>query len=248
MPRKTIHGIDPYAPGGIEALLAHHRATFGDAVMEDDADAADAGAGAGADASADADTTDAGAADAGAGDAKDAAADKGGNLWDDPAKAKAEIERLRAENGKDRTTAKTKAAEDARNELTQSIGKALGLIKDGDDKPDPAKLTQTITDQATENKSLKVELAVYKAATTQGAKADALLDSRSFLAKLTGIDPTDAKAINKAIEDAVKENPSFKTVQAAGKSGADFTGGTGEGAKTPTTLEDAIANKMMANR
>lgn len=34
MPRKTIHGIDPYTPGGIEALLAHHRLTFGDAVME----------------------------------------------------------------------------------------------------------------------------------------------------------------------------------------------------------------------
>lgn len=33
--KKTIHGIDPYAPGGIEALLAHHRLTFGDAVMQD---------------------------------------------------------------------------------------------------------------------------------------------------------------------------------------------------------------------
>lgn len=34
MPRKTIHGIDPYTPGSIEALLAHHRLTFGNAVME----------------------------------------------------------------------------------------------------------------------------------------------------------------------------------------------------------------------
>ena len=33
MKRKTIHGIDPYAPGGIDALLAHHRLTFGDATM-----------------------------------------------------------------------------------------------------------------------------------------------------------------------------------------------------------------------
>lgn len=34
MPRKTIHGIDPYTPGSKEALLAHHRLTFGNAVME----------------------------------------------------------------------------------------------------------------------------------------------------------------------------------------------------------------------
>ncbi|WP_372699411.1 hypothetical protein [Arthrobacter sp. JSM 101049] len=35
---RLIHGyIDPYAPGGFEALLAHHRATFGDAVMQDPA-------------------------------------------------------------------------------------------------------------------------------------------------------------------------------------------------------------------
>lgn len=31
---KTIHGIDLFAEGGIEALLDHHRKTFGDAVME----------------------------------------------------------------------------------------------------------------------------------------------------------------------------------------------------------------------
>ena len=167
-----------------------------------------------------------------------------GNLWDDPAKAKAEIERLRAENGKDRTTAKTKAAEDARNELTQSIGKALGLIKDEGEKPDPAKLTQQITETAAAAKQAQTELAVYKAANKQGANADALLDSRKFLANIADLDPTDAKAITKAIEDAVKDNPTFKTVQVAGTSGANFTGGSGESAKKPTSLEDAIAQKM----
>ena len=30
---KTIHGIDLTAPGGIDALLAFHYRTFGDAVM-----------------------------------------------------------------------------------------------------------------------------------------------------------------------------------------------------------------------
>lgn len=31
---NTIHGIDPFQPGGVEALLDFHRQTFGDAVME----------------------------------------------------------------------------------------------------------------------------------------------------------------------------------------------------------------------
>lgn len=36
---KTIHGIDLTAPGGIAALMAFHRLTFGDAVMELDPEA-----------------------------------------------------------------------------------------------------------------------------------------------------------------------------------------------------------------
>ena len=34
MSKKTVHGIDLTAPGGIEALFAFNRARFGDAVME----------------------------------------------------------------------------------------------------------------------------------------------------------------------------------------------------------------------
>lgn len=220
MHKPTIHGIDPYAPGGLDALFAHHRATFGDAVMEADPAPADPA------------PADPAPADPPA-DPKPADPPKDdSNPWADPDKAKAEIERLRAENGKERTNAKSKAAEDARNELTQSIGKALGLIKDGDEKPDPDELTKQIGALSTEATQAKTELAVYKAANKAGADADALLDSRGFLAKLTDIDPTDSKAITKAIEDAVKNNPKLKLVRAAGTSGADFTGGTGEKRQT----------------
>jgi len=38
MSKKLVHGIDLTAPGGLDELFAFHRATFGDAVMEDDAD------------------------------------------------------------------------------------------------------------------------------------------------------------------------------------------------------------------
>lgn len=39
MKKRTIHGIDITAPGGIAALMDFHRLTFGDAVMEVDAEA-----------------------------------------------------------------------------------------------------------------------------------------------------------------------------------------------------------------
>lgn len=225
---RTIHGIDPYAPGGLDALFAHHRAVFGDAVMEAEGETPPAGG----------ETPPAGAGETPpasetppAGDTKPPA----DNPWADPEKAKAEIERLRAENGKERTNAKTKAAEDARNELVKELGKALGFVKDGDAKPDPEALTKQISTLSTEATQAKTELAVYKAASKAGADADALLDSRGFLAKLTDIDPTDTKAITKAIEDAVKDNPKLRLVQAAGQSGADFTGGSGDGAKSNAT-------------
>jgi len=38
MSKKLAHGIDLNAPGGLAELFAFHRATFGDAVMEDDGD------------------------------------------------------------------------------------------------------------------------------------------------------------------------------------------------------------------
>ena len=67
MNKRFPHGIDITAPGGLTALMAFHRLTFGDAVMEVDADAA---AKAAADAAAAQAAADAAAADAGKGDEK----------------------------------------------------------------------------------------------------------------------------------------------------------------------------------
>lgn len=258
---RTIHGIDPYAPGGIEALLAHHRATFSDAVMEageggdggnaaGDQGAEQQGGGSSETGQQQAGGTDGRQQQAKPGDGQQQAGqnDQQGNGADDlanlsPADLAKMVRDLRKENGDSRANAKRSAAEEARNELTQSIGKALGLIKDGNEKPDAAKLTQTVTEQATENKSLKTELAVYKAASKAGADADALLDSRGFLAKLTDLDPTDSKAITKVIEDAVKDNPKLKAARAAGQSGAEFTGGSGEQrtSNKPVPLHQAVS-------
>lgn len=143
-----------------------------------------------------------------------------------PADAQKMIRELRGKDAEERIAAKTLAA----------IQKALNP-EAADEKPDPAKLANQLTERETEARQAKTELAVYKAAGKQGVDADALLDSRSFLAKIGDIDPSDTKAITKAIQDAVTDNPKFKTVQAAGASGSDFSGGSGEGAITQAKFD-----------
>lgn len=127
------------------------------------------------------------------------------NPWDDPDAAKAEIEKLRRENGAARTNAKAQAADEARKELAQQIGKALGLVED--ETPDPAKLTEMLSASQTEAKKAQIELAVFRAAGAAGGDPAALLDSSSVLASLDGVNPTDAAAVQEAIKAAVENNP-----------------------------------------
>jgi hypothetical protein len=128
------------------------------------------------------------------------------NPWENPDAAKAEIERLRKENGAARTNAKAAAAEEARKELAQQIGKALGFVKD--EPVDPAKLTEQLTATQAQAKQAALELAVFKS-TTDATVAAALLDSRSFLAKVADLDPTDTAAIAAAVGEAVTQNPAL---------------------------------------
>lgn len=237
MKRKTIHGIDPYAPGGIESLLAHHRLTFGDATMSvAPGEAAPAAAPAEAPAPVPAPVvTPATVAPVVA--PVEAAPE---NVADLPAWAQKIITDTRKEAGDARANGKT-AAETAQAELVQKLGKALGLVQDGDPAPDPAALTAQLTERDAAARDAQIQLAIFRAAPKAGADADALLDSNSFLSTIREVDPTDAKAISDAITKAVTDNPKLKTVLAAGASGADFSGGSGESAKKPTTLASAVA-------
>lgn len=132
------------------------------------------------------------------------------NPWEDPKAAQAEIERLRKENAKDRTTAKAQAAEEATKELAQTIGKALGLVQD--EPLDPAALTASLTQSQAEAKQARVELAVFRNAATAGGDPAALLDSTSFLMSLDGVDPADSEAVTKAITEAVAANSRLSAV------------------------------------
>lgn len=152
---------------------------------------------------------------------------------EDPA---AELERLRkelrqanADAAKARTTAKKNAAEEAKAELVQQMGKALGLVKDDQDEaPDPAKLTAEIERATAAHRETAVELAIYRSAGKHGADPDALTDSRAFLSSIKDLDPSDegfAKAVNAAIKAAVADNPKLKAAsQAPARTSSDFSG------------------------
>lgn len=125
---------------------------------------------------------------------------------DDAAALKAEISKLRKENASSRVQAKQNAADEARAELAQQIGKALGLVSD-DTPPDPVKLTEQLTAQTAAAKQAQIELAVYRAAGEAKADPAALLDSRTFLEKAAALDPTDTAGLTAAISAAVEANP-----------------------------------------
>jgi hypothetical protein len=172
-----------------------------------------------------------------------APADPKSNPWDDPAAAQAEIEKLRRENAKDRTTAKAQAAEDAKNELAQTIGKALGLVEDG--QIDPARLTESLTAAQEQAKQAQVALAVYQNAGTAGGDPVALLDSTTFLKSVAGIDPADAAAVAAAFQAAVTANPRLGAAPADPRAPLPNPAQGGSGAGAPD-LETQIAAAQKA--
>jgi hypothetical protein len=212
----------------------------------------------------DSDTTDDGSGDDGTDDGQDD--DAGGTGDDDQDTGKddkpkpkpparkpkdedpaAELERLRkelrqanADAAKARTTAKKNAAEEAKAELVQQMGKALGIIKDdADEAPDPAKLTAEIERATAAHRETAVELAVYRGASKHGADPDALTDSRAFLKSIADLDPSDeefAKKVNAAIKQAVADNPKLKATSAPARASADFNGAT-EKPKSKNSIE-----------
>lgn len=144
-----------------------------------------------------------------------------------PSGAQTLIANLRREAGDSRVNAKQTAAAEAREALL----KELGLVKDGEATPDPAKLAQDLTAAQDAARLASVELAVHRAAGTHKADPSALLDSRAFLAKVTDLDPTAADfatTVDAAIKAAISDNPKLLAAQAAGASSVDHAGGSGE--------------------
>lgn len=138
----------------------------------------------------------------------------------DPAAQKI-IADLRKEAGESRV-AKT-AAEQKAQSILDAIATATGTKPESD----PAKLAADLTAAQQVAQTAARELAVYKAA---GNLADPvkLLDRTSFTNAIKGIDPADGVALTAAIDAAVKADPTLKAARAAGASGIEQTGGSGE--------------------
>ncbi|WP_275463369.1 hypothetical protein [Streptomyces noursei] len=136
----------------------------------------------------------------------------------------------RRDAGKQRVTAKQAAADEARAELAQQIGRALGLVQD-DTPPDPAALTQQLADEQQRARQTAVELAVYRTAREAGGDPDALLDSRTFAAAVADLDPADVAAVRAAVEAAVAANPKLAVQRPAGpaRAGTEFSGPPSQG-------------------
>lgn len=154
-----------------------------------------------------------------------------------PEWAQREIKKVRRENQTLRSKTdqeKQAAADAAKTELAQTIGKALGLVED-DTPTDPQELIaaaqqreQAATAAA---RAAQVTLAVYSAAPSK-TTADLLLDSRTFEQQLADLDPTasDFQAqVAEKVKDAIAANPARYATEApaapASTGGAPHTGG-----------------------
>lgn len=170
-------------------------------------------------------------------------------IWNDPIKAKAEIERLRKENGKDRTTAKLNAAAEAEAATLKKIGEALGIIKPEASEPvDPAQLTKQVEDERAEARKAKVALSIYQNATTAGADPVAILDSASFLAKTAALDPSDTAALVVAMQEAVTANPRLGASPGSRLPAPNpAQGSSGSGAATLTPQQEAAQAEKAGN-
>lgn len=161
------------------------------------------------------------------------------------ARLQRELKTANAEAGKARTNAKKAAADEARNEIVQELGKALGLVKDDEEAPpDPAALKAQIEQATAAHRETAVELAVYRGASRHGADPDALTDSRAFLRSIKDLDPTSDgfdKKVQAAIKKAVEDNPKLKAGgQAPDRTSSDFNGGAG-GSSEPQTIDEIRA-------
>jgi hypothetical protein len=154
------------------------------------------------------------------------------------ARLEAEVAKLRKENGNDRVNAKKTAADEARAEMAQTVGKALGIITDG--PIDPAALTDQIAAAKAEANQSAVELAVYRASEAAGGDPVALLDSRTFLANVADIDPSDTAALAAVITAAVGENPRLGKA-APGPQGMLPNPAQGRSASPPAGIQAQIA-------
>lgn len=136
------------------------------------------------------------------------------------------------------------AERDKLRETLDKLAKAIG--GDEEEKEDPltaAEKAAAERDAAkAEARLARVELAAERAARKAGADVDALLDSRSFLDKLSKLDPSDSDFLAE-VEEVVKrtlaDHPRLKAQSAPSRSATvDMSGGGMPKPSGPSSVED----------
>lgn len=117
------------------------------------------------------------------------------------------LSRKHERQAKENADASTAAA--AEQAKLDKVLAALGLDTASGKTADVDAITSQLQAAQAAQRAHAVELAVLRAAGRNGADGDALLDSRSFLDSLNGVDPTDTAAITDAIKTAVTNNPRY---------------------------------------
>lgn len=129
------------------------------------------------------------------------------------------LSRKHEKQAKDNSDASQTAAQ--RQEALDKVLAALGVDGAGSKAPDVNAITAQLEQEKAASRARAVELAVLRAAGRNGADGDALLDSRSFLDSLNGVDPTDTAAITDAVKAAVTANTRYAlAADTAGKDGS----------------------------
>lgn len=157
--------------------------------------------------------------------------------WNDPEAAKAEIEKLRKENGDQRINAKNAARDEGKTAATQDIAKALlgvlGVELPGDKPATPEQLAEQVGAVTTERDTARFDAAVAQAAWQAGVdpeRADYLAFKLSKSADLAGVDPTSPEFGDKlkaSITSLMAEDATLKRSGTATASGVENLAGSG---------------------
>lgn len=125
-----------------------------------------------------------------------------------PANVQHLIADLRKRAGAARTTAKAKAADEARTELLGQISQALGLQEA---PADPAALADQLASTRLAEASARLELDVYRTAQRMGVDGERLLDSRRFADAVDALpDEGFDAALKQLITEWADKDPSLR--------------------------------------
>lgn len=151
--------------------------------------------------------------------------------------------------------------------ILKQLAEKAGVQLDG--PPDPAKIVEQLTAAQQSAQQRALELAVFRTASAAGGNADALLDSRAFMAKAAALDANDPELAAKVaalVTETVTANPGLATTpvvltapappQLPAASGGNFSGAPA-GARQwtdadvqrarPEELVDAINDGLLVN-